>query len=214
MVADLGTVLDETRIVIEPALREAGIALIWEVGDGLPLVQADHHSLLQVFVNLARNSQQALEDCARSRRLRISAAVETRPGAGALPRYRAGRGAARRAVPALSSRGAFRRTRPVHLTRDSAAARRRIAVRAAWSRQLLHSGVMARGECQWKVDLVSNPNNQPIRALLIDDHALFRQSVAQSLATDPNLHVEHCASIRDALHDALAANFRPGAAGP
>ena len=56
MVADLGTVLDETRIVIEPALREAGISLIWEVAEGLPLVQADHHSLLQVFVNLARNS--------------------------------------------------------------------------------------------------------------------------------------------------------------
>jgi signal transduction histidine kinase len=41
-------------------LREAGISLIWEVGDNLPLVQADHHSLLQVFVNL-RNSLRALE---------------------------------------------------------------------------------------------------------------------------------------------------------
>jgi two-component system, NarL family, nitrate/nitrite response regulator NarL len=46
---------------------------------------------------------------------------------------------------------------------------------------------------------VSDSNNQPIRALLIDDHALFRQSVAYSLAADPNLCVEHCASIRDAL---------------
>src|SRR5947199_7473325 len=57
VVADLGTVLDEARIVIEPALREAGISLVWEVRGGLPLVQADHHSLLQVFVNLARNCQ-------------------------------------------------------------------------------------------------------------------------------------------------------------
>jgi two-component system, NarL family, nitrate/nitrite response regulator NarL len=39
----------------------------------------------------------------------------------------------------------------------------------------------------------------PIRALLIDDHALFRQSVAQALAADRNLSVEPCASIRDAL---------------
>ena len=39
----------------------------------------------------------------------------------------------------------------------------------------------------------------PIRALLIDDHALFRQSVAQALAAYPNLFVEPCASIRDAL---------------
>src|SRR5450759_1353994 len=73
-VADLGTVLDEARIVIEPALREAGIALIWDIKDRLPLVQADHHSLLQVFVNLARNSCQALQNCGR-REVRISAAV-------------------------------------------------------------------------------------------------------------------------------------------
>jgi DNA-binding NarL/FixJ family response regulator len=38
-----------------------------------------------------------------------------------------------------------------------------------------------------------------IRALLIDDHALFRQSVAQALARDPALHVEHCGTIRDGL---------------
>jgi len=74
-VADLGTALDEVRIVIEPSLREAGIRLVWEVNEGLPLVQADHHSLLQVFVNLARNSRQALEGCER-REVRISAAVE------------------------------------------------------------------------------------------------------------------------------------------
>jgi len=35
--------------------------------------------------------------------------------------------------------------------------------------------------------------------LLIDDHALFRQSVAQSLTADPGLSVVPCASIRDAL---------------
>ena len=77
-VADLDTVLDETRIVIEPGLREAGIELSWEVRSGLPLVQADHHSLLQVFVNLARNSQQALEGAGeRGRRVvRVSAGVE------------------------------------------------------------------------------------------------------------------------------------------
>jgi two-component system, LuxR family, sensor kinase FixL len=74
-VADLGTVLDETRIVIEPTLREAGISLIWEVGENLPLVQADHHSLLQVFVNLSRNSLRALEGCP-VREVRISATAE------------------------------------------------------------------------------------------------------------------------------------------
>lgn len=62
VVADLGTVLDETRIVTEPSLREAGITSVWHVDSGLPLVQADHHGLLQAFINLTRNSLQALED--------------------------------------------------------------------------------------------------------------------------------------------------------
>jgi PAS domain S-box-containing protein len=75
VVADLGTVLDETRIVIEPSLREAGIAAVWEVSGGLPLVQADHHALLQAFINLARNSVQALAPCDR-KELRIAASLE------------------------------------------------------------------------------------------------------------------------------------------
>jgi two-component system, LuxR family, sensor kinase FixL len=76
VVADLETVLDEARIVIEPSLREAGIRLEWAVARGLPLVQADHHSLLQVFINLARNSREALEN-ASVRELRISAELES-----------------------------------------------------------------------------------------------------------------------------------------
>jgi signal transduction histidine kinase len=73
--ADLGMVLDETRIVIEPLLREAAIDVIWEVPPGIPLVQADQHSLLQVFVNLARNSLRALENWPE-RQVRISAEWE------------------------------------------------------------------------------------------------------------------------------------------
>jgi DNA-binding NarL/FixJ family response regulator len=38
-----------------------------------------------------------------------------------------------------------------------------------------------------------------IRVLLIDDHALFRESVAGVLAADAQLAVEHCASIAAAL---------------
>ena len=74
--ADLGTVLDETRIVIEPMLKDAGIQVAWEATNGLPLVQADHHGLLQVFVNLARNSARALEDWRGERHVRINASVE------------------------------------------------------------------------------------------------------------------------------------------
>jgi PAS domain S-box-containing protein len=75
VLADLGTVLDETRIVIDPSLREAGIASTWEVSAELPLVRADHHALLQAFINLARNSLQALENSPR-KEMRIVASLE------------------------------------------------------------------------------------------------------------------------------------------
>ena len=38
-----------------------------------------------------------------------------------------------------------------------------------------------------------------IRALLIDDHALFRESVSRVLADQPDLEIEHCGSIRESL---------------
>jgi signal transduction histidine kinase len=74
-VADLGTVLDEARIVIEPMLREAGFDLTWKVPDRLPLVQSDQHGLLQVFVNLARNAVEHAGDCPE-RNVNISTGVE------------------------------------------------------------------------------------------------------------------------------------------
>jgi DNA-binding NarL/FixJ family response regulator len=45
----------------------------------------------------------------------------------------------------------------------------------------------------------TDPESPPIRVLLIDDHALFRESVARALAADPDLRIKHCASIREAL---------------
>ncbi len=38
-----------------------------------------------------------------------------------------------------------------------------------------------------------------IRVLLVDDHALFRESVSGVLAKEPDLEIEHCGSIKDAL---------------
>ena len=72
---DLGTVLDEARIVVEPALREDGALVHWEIPGALPLVQADHQGLLQVFVNLARNSQRAIQNATR-KEIRLSVARE------------------------------------------------------------------------------------------------------------------------------------------
>ena len=42
-------------------------------------------------------------------------------------------------------------------------------------------------------------DTQLIRALLVDDHSLFRESVARVLGMEPDLEVEHCGSIREAL---------------
>jgi len=63
-VANLGVVLEEVRILLDPIFREYGGAVHWTIPDTLPLVEADHHSLLQVFLNLARNSETAVRDSA------------------------------------------------------------------------------------------------------------------------------------------------------
>jgi two-component system sensor kinase FixL len=73
--ADLGSVLDELRIVIEPSLRESGVDVCWEIPASLPLVWADRQTLLQVFLNLTKNSSRAMESCDR-KRLTIRAATE------------------------------------------------------------------------------------------------------------------------------------------
>jgi PAS domain S-box-containing protein len=59
--ADLVTVLDELRVVLEPAFNETNTALDWRVPDNLPPVCGEHHGLLQVFLNLAQNSHRELQ---------------------------------------------------------------------------------------------------------------------------------------------------------
>src|SRR5437667_11800483 len=46
-----------------------------------------------------------------------------------------------------------------------------------------------------------------IRALLIDDHAVFRESVSRALADDPEFEVTPCATIREALQTLAQAPF-------
>ncbi len=59
---DLDSLLEELQIIIAPALREEEIELRWEVPRALPPVWADRQSLLQVLLNLLKNSQHALEN--------------------------------------------------------------------------------------------------------------------------------------------------------
>lgn len=72
---DLISLLEELRIVIEPALRDSDISVAWDIPRSLPLVWADRQALLQVFLNLAKNSERALENAPR-KQLAIRAAVE------------------------------------------------------------------------------------------------------------------------------------------
>jgi two-component system, LuxR family, sensor kinase FixL len=69
---DLTALLDELRIVVEPALEEEDIHADWKSDPGLPLVWADRPSLMQVFLNLANNSIRALSR-QHSRNLSITA---------------------------------------------------------------------------------------------------------------------------------------------
>ena len=81
---DLPALLEELRIVIEPALREEGIDVSWDIEPDLPAVWADRQSLMQVFLNLTKNSQRAMLDqpsreliiVARAERDRVSVRVQ------------------------------------------------------------------------------------------------------------------------------------------
>lgn len=72
---DLTSVLDELRVLIGAAYHEAEMEVQWHVQDSLPLVWADRFGLVQVFLNLAKNSQRAMEST-DMKRLRITATQE------------------------------------------------------------------------------------------------------------------------------------------
>ena len=60
----LRLVLDNLRIVIEPGWREMEGSVQWCIPENPPVVIANSHGLLQVFLNLAQNSHRAVQDCA------------------------------------------------------------------------------------------------------------------------------------------------------
>ena len=74
---DLNELLTDLRIVLEPSCEESDIELHWNIPGNLPIVEADRHSLLQVLLNLTKNSQRALEPVAHKS---IDISVSTRPG--------------------------------------------------------------------------------------------------------------------------------------
>jgi len=59
---DLADALDDLRIVLEPYCEEADITVRWDIPNEIPPVLADRHRLLQVLLNLTKNSERALEN--------------------------------------------------------------------------------------------------------------------------------------------------------
>jgi len=57
----LNEVLTDFRIVLEQMCDESDIRLRWSVPEKLGPIQADRHRLMQVLLNLTKNSQRALE---------------------------------------------------------------------------------------------------------------------------------------------------------
>ena len=74
---ELHALMEELRIVIEPPLRHSGVAVRWEIAPGMLAVYADRQRLMQVFLNLAKNSERALQG-SRSPELRIAARFDGR----------------------------------------------------------------------------------------------------------------------------------------
>ena len=74
-IVDLTEILDEARIVLEPYCAESDITVNWNIPEKLPSVWTDPHSLLQVLLNLTKNSRRALEG-ASLKRIDVSVAIE------------------------------------------------------------------------------------------------------------------------------------------
>ena len=58
----LNTVFDDLRIVLQHAAEEAETKLVWDLPPDLPSVRADRQGLFQVFLNLSRNSFEAMKN--------------------------------------------------------------------------------------------------------------------------------------------------------
>jgi len=73
----LQEVLDDLRIVIEPDWHDIDGNIVWSLPPKMPVVLAERHGLLQVFLNLAQNSHRAVQGCP-VRELQIAVTAEGR----------------------------------------------------------------------------------------------------------------------------------------
>ena len=69
---DVGDLLQELQAIILPSLEEASIGSDWEIEKALPPIRVDRSGLLQVFLNLTKNSRAALHNTPNAR-IRVAA---------------------------------------------------------------------------------------------------------------------------------------------
>jgi signal transduction histidine kinase len=74
---ELTSTLDEIRVLIDTAYHEAAMEVQWRFQEGLPVVWADRYGLVQVFLNLAKNSQRAMQSTP-AKRLCVTASAENK----------------------------------------------------------------------------------------------------------------------------------------
>jgi len=74
---ELGSIMDELRILLASTCDESGIELDWPVVDDLPMVTAERYGLMQVFLNLVKNFRRAMEH-SMHKRLRVENLVGAR----------------------------------------------------------------------------------------------------------------------------------------
>jgi len=73
--ASIRVMLDHLRILTEPSLKESDVAVTWSANGEIPLVCGDGEALLQVFLNIVRNANRALQG-QQCKLLRISVSVD------------------------------------------------------------------------------------------------------------------------------------------
>jgi two-component system, LuxR family, sensor kinase FixL len=73
---ELTSLFDELRVLIEPSYLETASRIVWRLKEDLPVVVGDRYGLQQVFLNLARNSQHAMESMEK-KQLTISSDLES-----------------------------------------------------------------------------------------------------------------------------------------
>ena len=187
---DLADTLDDLRIVLEPFCEDAGIEVLWRVPDEIPPVWADRHSLLQVLLNLTKNSQRALEG-AGVKRIEISVSAvdrvvsirvgDTGPGIGSTTN-----------LFQPFQKGADSTGLGLYLSR---------AFMRSFHGELRHEPSAA--GCSFAIDLAAAGPSEPsagigqtwkrIRLLLLDDHILFRESLSRLLVSEPDFEMAgHC----------------------